>query len=648
MGGAASAPTISKEQAQKLCPPQRWAEVESKWSQLADADGTVASPKAFVTASKLNLGIPGTEVDMSNVGVRALMRFTMDQSQYGNLAEIFRKKDDLDEGRRERIHAAARKALEDFEKMPQAEKAQARKQGDLDAYTEEAQRAREVLFVEHAGVNHQLERWWTAAFLYLDKDWNEHLDWAEYQEFYRRLLRLMEGRDQMSEAEASETMRADFLVDAGDDGLVSHEEFRYAVFQLADTWTLSLDAEEYVEFLRKSYDVVFKDLVENDILKPPESWKATLRKGSLVRTALNEAKATNAISEVIVAKLKADASADARGKDRQPFPQFVLKFFEQSHGVGSKQLLKHFVMFVNGVFQLIDDPSSQFHDYALTFGQMAGIHTDSGRVVAFPDTASKFMLDYFAALKPIVSLHRGEKITLTTALERCVTKGETAGYFGFVVAADARRLLLDILKRVLEVTERDAIYVAALLAFDNLCSVRTITQNKCDYDVALSTSMQLVALSGVISASVAEERSRATEALDPLEFGRQLVEDAAKPATQARRASLDPKLTNPVNAKHEAKAFGDRADVRKASLNMGSASRRTFQKAVRKKRSSRTNLDADGSITAFAEAAQAALAAGANDAAAAAAADDPDSGPPSATGSPKQSAPRSPRPASES
>merc|ERR1711965_384608 len=104
MGGAASAPTISKEQAQKLCPPQRWAEVESKWSQLADADGMVASPKAFVTASKLNLGIPGTEVDMSNVGVRALMRFTMDQSQYGNLAEIFRKKDDLDEGRRERIH----------------------------------------------------------------------------------------------------------------------------------------------------------------------------------------------------------------------------------------------------------------------------------------------------------------------------------------------------------------------------------------------------------------------------------------------------------------------------------------------------------------------------------------------------------------
>jgi hypothetical protein len=94
---------------------------------------------------------------------------------------------------------------------------------------------------------------------------------------------------------------------------------------------------------------------------------------------------------------------------------------------------------------------------------------------------------------------------------------------------------------------------------------------------------------------------------------------------------------------------------------------------VRKKRSSRTNLDADGSITAFAEAAlaantvppqhgelyQAALAAGANDAAAAgptdpndaaAAADDSDSdsGPPCATGSPKQSALRSPRPASDS
>ena len=78
MGTAASAPSISREQAKRICPPERWAEVEEKWPQLAEDDGTVSSPKAFVTASKLNLGIPGTTVDLSNVGVRALMRFTID------------------------------------------------------------------------------------------------------------------------------------------------------------------------------------------------------------------------------------------------------------------------------------------------------------------------------------------------------------------------------------------------------------------------------------------------------------------------------------------------------------------------------------------------------------------------------------------
>ncbi|KAH8064419.1 hypothetical protein JL722_1289 [Aureococcus anophagefferens] len=285
----------------------------------------------------------------------------------------------------------------------------------MDLYTDVAQKRREVLFVEHAGVSAQLERWWQAAFLYLDKDWNEHLDWEEYKEFHKRLMRLLEGADEMTPQEAEETMRADFTVDAGDDGLVSHEEFRYAVFQLADTWTVSLDGDEYVEFLSKSFDV-----------------------GAMVKTALNEAKTTNAISEIIVAKLKADAAADAKQKPRQPFPQFVLKFFEQSHGIGTKMLLKHFGMFVNGAFALIDDPRSEFHDYALTFGQMAGIHTDSGRVAAFPASASTFMLDYFVAVRPLVGLYRGDRVERSSSLEAVISKGETAAYFGYIALAAAK------------------------------------------------------------------------------------------------------------------------------------------------------------------------------------------------------------------
>jgi hypothetical protein len=596
MGTAASAPSISREHAKRICPPERWAEVEEKWSQLAEDDGTVSSPKAFVTASKLNLGIPGTTVDLSNVGVRALMRFTMDQSQYGNLAEVFRKKEGLDDERRERLGAAAAKALAEFAALTEKEKERVRKQGDMDLYTDVAQKRREVLFVEHAGVSAQLERWWQAAFLYLDKDWNEHLDWEEYKEFHKRLMRLLEGADEMTPQEAEETMRADFKVDAGDDGLVSHEEFRYAVFQLADTWTVSLDGDEYVEFLAKSFDVVFKDLIENDFLRPPLCWRLTLRKGAMVKTSLNEAKTTNAISEIIVAKLKADAAADAKQKPRQPFPQFVLKFFEQSHGIGTKMLLKHFGMFVNGAFALIDDPRSEFHDYALTFGQMAGIHTDSGRVAAFPASASTFMLDYFVAVRPLVGLYRGDRVERSSSLEAVISKGETAAYFGYIVAADARRVLLDHLAKALEVTTKDAIYVAALLAFESMCRTVDVIQHKVTYTVSLSTSMELVALAGVISASVAEERARAAEACDPTELGTQLLEVLATPAHAGQRAI--------AAVSHEAKAFGGRADTRKASLDM-SAPAKALAAAKhasqhRKKRKSRTNLDATGDIAAFA------------------------------------------------
>ncbi|KAH8071507.1 hypothetical protein JL721_4488 [Aureococcus anophagefferens] len=372
MGTAASAPSISREQAR----PSAGAGRRGCGPRLAEDDGTVSSPKAFVTASKLNLGIPGTTVDLSNAGVRALMRFTMDQSQYGNLAEVFRKKEGLDDERRERLGAAAAKALAEFAALTEKEKERVRKQGDMDLYTDVAQKRREVLFVEHAGVSAQLERWWQAAFLYLDKDWNEHLDWEEYKEFHKRLMRLLEGADEMTPQEAEETMRADFTVDAGDDGLVSHEEFRYAVFQLADTWTVSLDGDEYVEFLSKSFDVVFKDLIENDSCGR-RSAGADARKGAGGAHGANEAKTTNAISEIIVAKLKADAAADAKQKPRQPFAVCaqVLRA-EPRHR--TKMLLKHFGMFVNGAFALIDDPRSEFHDYALTFGQMAGIHTDSG------------------------------------------------------------------------------------------------------------------------------------------------------------------------------------------------------------------------------------------------------------------------------
>ena len=51
-------------------------------------------------------------------------------------------------------------------------------------------------------------------------------------------------------------MEEDFHVDSGADGSVDCEEYRFAVFQMADKWTNSVDAKEYREFLKKGYDVI--------------------------------------------------------------------------------------------------------------------------------------------------------------------------------------------------------------------------------------------------------------------------------------------------------------------------------------------------------------------------------------------------------
>ena len=77
--------------------------------------------------------------------------------------------------------------------------------------------------------------------------------------------------------------------------------------------------------------------------------------------------------------------------------------------------------------------------------------------------------------------------------------------------------------------------------------------------------MQLVALAGVISASVAEERGRARVA-DPLEVGRNLGSRVADPTHAA--------LTKQSSGRHhEARAFGDKADSRKAPLDVGASPR---------------------------------------------------------------------------
>ena len=72
------------------------------------------------------------------------------------------------------------------------------------------------------------------------------------------------------------TALEDFKCDADKDGRVTKESYLFAVFQLCDLWTETVDVEEYVEFLENGFTRVFGDLIEGDKARLPEAWTGGL------------------------------------------------------------------------------------------------------------------------------------------------------------------------------------------------------------------------------------------------------------------------------------------------------------------------------------------------------------------------------------
>ena len=131
-----------------------------------------------------------------------------------------------------------------------------RNDGVLEMYTPENLKIRQELYIYNPRVNAWLERWWSAASRFLDRDHSHTLTLDEYAEFHQRLQRLLDDpSDQLSADEALSMMKADFEADdMNHDGLIDRKEFRYAVFQLADVWTTTLHEDDYVKFLERGYD----------------------------------------------------------------------------------------------------------------------------------------------------------------------------------------------------------------------------------------------------------------------------------------------------------------------------------------------------------------------------------------------------------
>lgn len=77
------------------------------------------------------------------------------------------------------------------------------------------------------------------------------------QEYFAIFLKVYKAMvDEFSMAEASKAVRDDWQDDCGGKGYLTAESFMDAVFELADVWTETTDAAEYVQFLRRLLDDV--------------------------------------------------------------------------------------------------------------------------------------------------------------------------------------------------------------------------------------------------------------------------------------------------------------------------------------------------------------------------------------------------------
>ena len=136
--------------------------------------------------------------------------------------------------------------------------------GSLHFYTPEQIHARKKLR-KHKRIEELLSFWWHASSKHDDDNDDDLLDREEYEKLYNRLLKAFADDDDSENDLTHEQARAafdeDWEKDSGGDGAIDEEEFKDAIFELADHWCEGVDAIEYIEYLEMMYNRVFRDLI---------------------------------------------------------------------------------------------------------------------------------------------------------------------------------------------------------------------------------------------------------------------------------------------------------------------------------------------------------------------------------------------------
>lgn len=129
-------------------------------------------------------------------------------------------------------------------------------QGDTELNTAEALDLRGALRHEPAIVA-ELQVWWEAAQRSLQSGPDptaSAIPKADYLRMSRMLSKVMLSEADFDRDEAQAAAEEDWAEDAGGGDEMARERFMNGLFELADVWTVGIDAAEYVAFLRGLLD----------------------------------------------------------------------------------------------------------------------------------------------------------------------------------------------------------------------------------------------------------------------------------------------------------------------------------------------------------------------------------------------------------
>lgn len=156
-------------------------------------------------------------------------------------------------------------------------------------------------------------------------------------------------------------------------------------------------------------------------------------------------------------------------KDDMPLQQFVAVSFRRRYG-NSRPFHKKYRSFLLGLLNELDQRTASTDDdaHALVslFAQLCGVGTKTGRVVPLPPAATRFVVDHYHLLEPVLAETAKRIPTASrTATQRKVTSARAAKLVGYLLQNKARAVTHRALTRYLRLSKFSEAYKIAMGAY---------------------------------------------------------------------------------------------------------------------------------------------------------------------------------------